>query len=374
MIWLGYAALTLLAVTALVWPVIRNTRTTAQNTEADQAVYRAQLDEVERDLTNGLLTEAETETARLEIRRRLLAASRRARSATEQDAPIFRMFAVTAMAVLVPFGALAVYLSIGTPGLPAAGMDDRRADALANPDQADFDVLIEDLADRLRQDPDSTEGWVLLARSYRQANRLEDSASAYRRALASGANDTDIYTEFADTLTASNGGTVTPEAADIFLAVLRSDREEPRARFYLGLASAQAGNTKDAIAIWRDLTASAPADAPWLAMVRDQMSKVAMANNIMPMTVTPRHPLAGEAPPSATNEEAPKSTAVPQADEDDFRPDVSALAGRFSGDELTNQRGYDYWHRRSEGTCRLNFRYPSGRCCFCGQKYLPTRP
>ncbi|MBT6960627.1 MAG: c-type cytochrome biogenesis protein CcmI, partial [Rhodospirillaceae bacterium] len=50
MIWLGYAALTLLAVTALVWPVIRNTRTTAQNTEADQAVYRAQLDEVERDL------------------------------------------------------------------------------------------------------------------------------------------------------------------------------------------------------------------------------------------------------------------------------------------------------------------------------------
>ena len=334
MIWLGYAVLTLIAVTVLVWPVVRNAKATAQSTEADQAVYRAQLNEVERDLTAGLLTETEAEIARVEIKRRLLAAGRRASLTSGKEAPAVRMFAVTAIAITVPFGALAIYLSIGTPGLPAAGVEDRRAEALANPDMADFDVLIEDLADRLRQDPDSTEGWILLARSYRQVSRLEDSANAYRRALASGANDADTYTEFADTLTALNSGTVTPEAADIFRAVLRSDREEPRSRFYLGLAEAQAGQSENAIAIWRDLTSGAPADAPWLAMVRDQMSKVAMAANIMPMTVTPRHPLAGVSAPSPTAAAPTENTAIPQADEDDFRPDVSALAGRFSGDEL----------------------------------------
>ncbi len=334
MIWLSYAVLTLAAVTLLIWPVIRNAKTTAQETEADQSVYRAQLDEVERDLSHGILTDAEAETARVEIKRRLLAASRRSGPSDDKNAPAIRMFAVTAIAVTVPFGALAIYLSIGTPGLPAAGSEDRRAEALANPDMADFDILIEDLADRLRQDPDSSEGWVLLARSYRQVNRLEESASAYRRALAIGATNVETYTEFADTLTALNNGTVTPEAADIFRAVLRTNRDEPRSRFYLGLAEAQAGNVANAIAIWRDLTADAPADAPWLAMVRDQMGQVAMASNIMPMTVTPRHPLDGEAVPSPAIAAPLQQGVIPEADEEDFRPDVSALAGRFSGDEL----------------------------------------
>ena len=36
----------------------------------------------------------------------------------------------------------------------------------------------------------------------------------------------------------------------------------------------------------------------------------------------------------------------------------------FFGNELTNQRGYDYCHRQSGGTWHLDFRYPSERCCF----------
>lgn len=334
MIWLGYAALTLISVGILVWPIMRNAGTAAQETEADQALYQGQLKEVEGDVANGLLTNSEAETARTEIKRRLLAANRRATGDKGVDAPMARMSAVTGIAVLVPFCALAVYVTIGAPGLPSAPVEQRRADALVNPENTDFGVLIEDLADRLRQNPESTEGWVLLARSYRQINRLEDAATAYRRALATGSNDIDIYTEFGDTLTAMNGGTVPPEAADVFRAVLRTDRDEPRARFYLGLAAAQAGNVADSIAIWRDLTANAASDAPWLAMVRDQMSQVAMAANIMPMTIAPRHPLDGPTTTQSTVDSA-STVMVPEADEDDFRPDVSALADRFSGGEMT---------------------------------------
>lgn len=332
MIWLGYAALTLISVGILVWPIMRNAGTAAQETEADQALYQGQLKEVEGDVANGLLTDSEAETARTEIKRRLLSANRRATGNTGVDAPMARMSTVTGIAVLVPFCALAIYISIGAPGLPGASVEQRRADALVNPEDTDFGVLIEDLADRLRQNPESTEGWVLLARSYRQVNRLEDAATAYRRALATGSTNIDIYTEFGDTLTAMNGGTVPPEATDIFRAVLRTDREDPRSRFYLGLAAAQAGDVAGGIAIWRDLTADATPDAPWLAMVRDQISQVAMAANIMPMTIAPRHPLDDSTTPQST---VNNTAAAPEADEDDFRPDVSALADRFSGDEMT---------------------------------------
>lgn len=335
MIWIGFAALTLVCVAGLVWPLMRNAGRIADQTEADQAVYKAQLEEVERDLADGVLNVDEAETARIEIKRRLLAADRRSVSGVRTDAPALRMGTVAGVAVAVPFLTLAVYLSVGSPNLPGAPVAERRAEALEHPDQADMSVLIEQLADRLREDPNSTEGWVLLARSYRQANRVGEAAAAYRRALSTGSQDPVVLAEFGEVLIASNDGTVTPEAVNVLEAVLRVERREPRARFYLGLARAQAGDASDAIAIWRDLTASATGDAPWLAMVREQMGEIAMSAGVMPMTVTPRHPL--DATPAA--KDTPVATgaaegAVPPADDEDFRPDVSGIAERFSRPEL----------------------------------------
>lgn len=347
MIWLGFAALTLVTVGALAWPVVKGKRGRSYS-EADQAVYHAQLDEVERDLGDRLISDAEAETTRIEVKRRLLSAKRRAETSTTPDAPALRMAMIAGIAVVVPFSTLAVYMTIGSPTQQGAPVEQRRAEALEHPDQADLGLLIEQLSERLREDPDSTEGWVLLARSYRQMDRLGEAVSAYRRALAIGIEDPAVFAEFGDTLIAANGGTVPPEAIEVFRAVLSADRQEPRARFYLGLASAQAGDTTDAIAIWRDLTATAPAGAPWLNMVREQMGQVAMTANIMPMTVTPRHPLDAEGgaptPVSTTQTTTPvvprktpgaeQTATAPAADDEDFRPDVSALEGRFSGDEM----------------------------------------
>ena len=337
MIWAGFAALTLLCVTTLVWPVMRNSTSTTEQAEADQAIHRAQLSEVEQDLADGLLTEAEAEIARTEVKLRMLAANKRQTDAGPLEAPALRMGTVTAVAVLLPFTTLAVYLTIGSPDLPGAPVAERRADALEHPDQSDLSVLIEQLADRLRADPDSTEGWVLLARSFRQMDRMGEATTAYRRALSTGADDPVVFAEFGEALIAANGGAVTSEAENIFRAVLQTNREEPRARFYLGLARAQAGEVRDAIAIWRDLTASTPPGAPWLTMVRDQMREVAMAASVMPVTITPRHPLdnMGTQASQSNQFDAPTySGAIPTADDEEFRPDVSALAGRFSGGEL----------------------------------------
>ncbi|MFL2770891.1 MAG: c-type cytochrome biogenesis protein CcmI [Rhodospirillaceae bacterium] len=340
MIWVSFALLTLLCVAILLLPIMRGSDLTADQTEADQAVYKAQLVEVERDLAEGVLTNAEAKTARIEIQRRLLAADRRGQSAANANTPALRMSAVSAVGVVVPFATLAIYLSIGSPSLPSLPVKERRAEALDHPDQADVNVLIENLADRLRENPDSTEGWVLLARSYRQANRISEAVTAYRRALSTGTQDIVLMAELGEVLIASNNGTVGLEAVNVLEAVLRVDRSDARARFYLGLARAQAGESRDAIAIWRDLTAAAPTDAPWIPMVREQMSEVAMSAGIMPMTVAPRHPFdspgASEASvgPVQTAKKPESSTVAPEADEDDFRPDVSGIAGRFSRPEL----------------------------------------
>ena len=234
MIWVSFALLTLLCVAILLLPIMRGSDLTADQTEADQAVYKAQLVEVERDLAEGVLTNAEAKTARIEIQRRLLAADRRGQSAANANTPALRMSAVSAVGVVVPFATLAIYLSIGSPSLPSLPVKERRAEALDHPDQADVNVLIENLADRLRENPDSTEGWVLLARSYRQANRISEAVTAYRRALSTGTQDIVLMAELGEVLIASNNGTVGLEAVNVLEAVLRVDRSDARARFYLG--------------------------------------------------------------------------------------------------------------------------------------------
>src|SRR5437764_15412625 len=72
-LWFVFALMTAAAVFAVLWPLGRRYQSQAGGTEA--AVYRDQLAEVDRDLAGGLIGAAEAEAARVEIGRRLLAAS-----------------------------------------------------------------------------------------------------------------------------------------------------------------------------------------------------------------------------------------------------------------------------------------------------------
>jgi cytochrome c-type biogenesis protein CcmH len=52
------------------------------------------------------------------------------------------------------------------------------------------------------------------------------------------------------------------------------DPDELKAKFYVGLAAEQDGDRAKAAEIWRAMTKNAPADAPWLPMVREALARV----------------------------------------------------------------------------------------------------
>ena len=68
------AILFLTVVAAVAVPLLRGARANRERRDYDRAVYRDQLQEVERDLARGTVTAGEAGAARLEIQRRLLAA------------------------------------------------------------------------------------------------------------------------------------------------------------------------------------------------------------------------------------------------------------------------------------------------------------
>ena len=72
-LWCIFALMTAAAIFAVVWPLGR--RPSKPGGGSDLVVYRDQLQEIDRDREAGLIGEAEAETARLEVSRRLLAAA-----------------------------------------------------------------------------------------------------------------------------------------------------------------------------------------------------------------------------------------------------------------------------------------------------------
>ena len=72
-LWFGLALMTAAAIFAVLWPLAR--RTANLRSGSDVAVYRDQLEEIERDRAAGLIADNEAAAAQVEVSRRLLAAA-----------------------------------------------------------------------------------------------------------------------------------------------------------------------------------------------------------------------------------------------------------------------------------------------------------
>src|SRR5512147_264970 len=107
LLWLIFSVMTAAAIAAVLVPLVRNRAERSSN--PDIAVYRDQLDEVDRDLATGLVGKNEAEAARVEISRRLLAAANALGAAPTASDPAsatrFRRGLVAATLLLLPAGA-----------------------------------------------------------------------------------------------------------------------------------------------------------------------------------------------------------------------------------------------------------------------------
>src|SRR5215211_1903866 len=114
-LWLVLALMTAAAIFVVLWPLGRRK---APSSGTDVAVYRDQLEEIDRDRAAGLVGAAEAEAARVEISRRLLAAAAPV-DAGRADAPVEtrwgRRAAAVAGVVMLPLGSAGLYLWLGSP-------------------------------------------------------------------------------------------------------------------------------------------------------------------------------------------------------------------------------------------------------------------
>ena len=137
---------------------------------------------------------------------------------------------------------------------------------------ATVDEMIERLGNRLRQQPDDPEGWRMLGWSYFNTQRFAESAAAYLKAVELRPAFAEFRSLRGEALVSAANGMVTPEAARTFDEALALEPAEPRARFFKGLAKAQAGDKASALDDWIVILNSTDSDEPWQTDLKQRVA------------------------------------------------------------------------------------------------------
>ena len=101
--------------------------------------------------------------------------------------------------IAVPLVAAGLYLQLGSPDANSAtqrsGMPQPANNSATRTEKTNVGSvasMVEGLANRLRDNPEDGGSWLLLAKSYKHLNRIDEAVDAYQRAAALGQYDAEL--------------------------------------------------------------------------------------------------------------------------------------------------------------------------------------
>lgn len=199
------------------------------------------------------------------------------------DAPSIVM--VGGLIVLITIIATTLYSQFGSPELPARPLDGR-ADEIASTRQAELQqrTALQDALDNTRAEaeaaPDSVDSWLKLAMAAARAEAFDTEISALKTALAMTDGNIAVKSMLAEAMARKADGLITLPVRTLIDEVLTEQPDEPRALYLSGLAAFQDEAYPLAIQRWQRLRQISSADAPWIAMIDQNLKQAAEAGGI----------------------------------------------------------------------------------------------
>ncbi len=261
---------------------------------ANVAVYREQLTELAAEFELGRMNEAEFEVAREELAQRLMEDSQSSLvnpPQADQTAKGISAFApndsaslasqkvltpwirwtMPALTVLIPAIAIAMYFSIGSPGaLDFVDTQDTTADEAFTPEK--LAQMAVELNQRLAQEPNNADGWVMLARVERSLSHFESAEKALTKSLSLSENQ-DVQIERAEVLAQINHGSFKGEPWAIILKILKANPDQGNALLLAGSAAFSENRYSEALKYWQRVQAIVPPDSPDGLALAEAISK-----------------------------------------------------------------------------------------------------
>ena len=259
--WPMAIAMALLALVFTVPPLLRNRQRTAiDRDQLNTAVVKEQLAELQTDLDSGKLDQAAYAAARHDLERELLDELDKDGEPAAQNSKSGR-WAIALFVPLIPLLAITLYQQLGAGDLLKkieAGPAQQASTGDGSAPSHNIEEVVAKLAQRLSEQPDNLEGWVLLARAYARMQRFQEAANAYKQARRLAGDQPDLLIDYADMLVTANGGRFSDEVGQLLQTALQQQPDNIKGLWLTGHWKYQRGDNQGAIENWQQVAQQLP--------------------------------------------------------------------------------------------------------------------
>jgi len=217
--------------------------------------------------------------------------------------------------VAMPLAGIVLYQNIGTPA--AINLQQPTAQQAAQSqaphasDQSQMNDMVMQLQQRMAENPDDPEGWLILGRSLKTMKRYAEAQNALANANRLVPDNAMIMVELAEaTLFSSGQPEITPAIRQMLESAIEIDPQQQKGLWLLGLAVSQNGEEALAISLWQRLLGQLEPASGAAEAVTQQIDEAQerIAQN-PPKTTTPAP---APAPVAAAGVSIPVSITAPQ--------------------------------------------------------------
>jgi cytochrome c-type biogenesis protein CcmH len=257
--WLVVIGLILLGLAFVLLPLLsaKNNTTYVSREEINKAIYLGKVEDLEADLERNLLDKEEYDHALADLQQTLL------QDASIEEAKQLRSGSNKLITLLVtlalPVIALLTYQQVST-GSFTNDVSQRQA---ASSQVQSIENSIASLEEKLKDKPESVEGWTMLGQSYFVIQRYDQAKQAYIKALnLVNQADPEILVLTAEASAFSNNEVFGEYEKSLLAKALSINPNHQRGLWYSGYAAFTTSDYSNAVKHWQKLLTLVPADRP----------------------------------------------------------------------------------------------------------------
>jgi len=228
-------------------------------------IYKNQLEELDTDLATGDISQEQFDKSHQEIERRLLEDTDAAEQGEGKSGKGLSIATAVVAVVAVPLMSLLMYDKLGNPAGINPQVQMAQPEASPHGDESNIEqqieMMVSKLAQRLQENPQDLEGWVMLGRSMSVLGRYEEAMMAYERAVQFAGDDASVLTDYADAIAMATGESLEGRPMEYLLKALAIDPNNQKALWLAGTGLFERGDFAGAIEHWSHLRDMLPPDS-----------------------------------------------------------------------------------------------------------------
>jgi cytochrome c-type biogenesis protein CcmH len=297
--WIAAVVCVVIALAFVLPPLLRKKAGEAKAARRDIniAVYRDQMKEMEADRANGLLSEDQFQTAKLELEARLAEDALAKEAVDTTPVRVGGRKLGFSLAAVLPAAAFGLYFLLGNPAaLTAIAEAQANPNPNAVPGEHDIMKMIQQVEEKTRQDPNDGQAWTILAKTYSAVGHWPEALNAWEKAIKLRPEEPAVMTGYAEALAITNNRVLEGKPMELVLKALEKDPNDIKGLELAGIGSFQQKSYAKAAFYFKQLHKLLPPESPY---AQDILGAQKEAENMVKSALTGMDDLSAQGADSA---------------------------------------------------------------------------